>query len=281
LDEAIALPYIQKTFSVGFGASGDASTWLTVDARTSNTSRLRGRTAKRSAPLCDSSTENEFDHSAGTERRCNGSKTSTTRHEMKNHRGTSWRRSVATTTLAGLVALGLAACGGSGSGGDDAATGGTGSGGVEGVDDGSTLTLWTRAPLEKQAKLLVDAYNASHENQVELTIVPNDDYVAKVGAAAGSGGLPDLFAADIVYVPNWVEQGLFQDVTDRIDQLDFADEINQGHLEAGTYEDAEYVLPFVLDVSVLFYNKELYEQAGLDPEAPPTSLEEFAEQAKA
>ncbi|WP_141389540.1 ABC transporter substrate-binding protein [Cellulosimicrobium cellulans] len=200
---------------------------------------------------------------------------------MKNHRGASWKRSVATTTLAGLVALGLAACGGSGSGGDDAATGGTGEGGVEGVDDGSTLTLWTRAPLEKQAKLLVDAYNASHENQVELTIVPNDDYVAKVGAAAGSGGLPDLFAADIVYVPNWVEQGLFQDVTDRIDQLDFADEINQGHLDAGTYEDQEYVLPFVLDISVLFYNKDLYEQAGLDPEAGPTSLEEFAEQAKA
>lgn len=105
--------------------------------------------------------------------------------------------------------------------------------------------------------------------------------MAKVGAAAGSGGLPDLFAADIVYVPNWVEQGLFQDVTDRIDQLDFADQINQGHLEAGTYEDQEYVLPFVLDISVLFYNKDLYEQAGLDPEAGPTSLEEFAEQAKA
>ena len=78
---------------------------------------------------------------------------------------------------------------------------------AEGIDDGSTLTLWTRAPMEAQANLLVDAYNESHENQVELTVVPNDDYVAKVGAAAGSGGLPDLFAADIVYVPNWVRRG--------------------------------------------------------------------------
>ena len=49
--------------------------------------------------------------------------------------------------------------------------------------------------------------------------MPNDDYVAKVGAAAGSGGLPDLFAADIVYVPNWIEQGLFADITDPIDGL--------------------------------------------------------------
>ncbi|WP_251153401.1 sugar ABC transporter substrate-binding protein [Cellulosimicrobium sp. Marseille-Q4280] len=198
---------------------------------------------------------------------------------MTNHRRTSATKAVASTLVIGLTALGLAACGGSD--GDDDAPATAGAGGAEGVDDGSTLTLWTRAPLEKQANLLVDAYNESHENQVELTIVPNDDYVAKVGAAAGSDGLPDLFAADIVYVPNWVEQGLFQDVTSRIDQLDFADEINPGHLEAGTYEDAEHVLPFVLDVSVMFYNKDLYEQAGLDPEAGPTSLEEFAEQAKA
>ncbi|MEV7692823.1 sugar ABC transporter substrate-binding protein [Microbacterium sp. NPDC089189] len=152
---------------------------------------------------------------------------------------------------------------------------------AEGIDDGSTLTLWTRAPMERQAKLLVEAYNASHENQVELTVVPNDDYVAKVGAAAGSGGLPDLFAADIVYVPNWVEQGLFQDITAQIDQLDYKADINQGHLSAGTYEGGEYVLPFVLDLSMLMWNKELFTEAGLDPEKAPATLEEFAEAAKA
>jgi multiple sugar transport system substrate-binding protein len=152
---------------------------------------------------------------------------------------------------------------------------------AEGVDDGSTLTLWTRAPMERQANLLVDAYNESHENQVELTVVPNDDYVAKVGAAAGSDGLPDLFAADIVYVPNWVQQGLFQDITAQIDGLDYKDSINQGHLSAGTYEGEEHVLPFVLDLSMLFWNKELFAEAGLDPEVAPATLEEFAAAARA
>ncbi len=111
---------------------------------------------------------------------------------------------------AGALAFGLAACGGGTSPGapTDAPTVS-----ADGTDDGAKLTLWTRAPLEKQAKALVEAYNASHTNQVELTVVPNDDYVAKVGAAAGSNGLPDLFAADIVYVPNWVQQGLFQDIS--------------------------------------------------------------------
>lgn len=177
---------------------------------------------------------------------------------------------------ASALLVGLAACSSAGGGSSPLA-----SAGPEGVDDGSELTLWTRAPLEKQAKLLVEAYNASHENQVKLTVVPNDDYVAKVGAAAGSDSLPDLFAADIVYVPNWVEQGLFQDLTANIDGLDFKDEINQGHLAAGTSDGKEHVLPFVLDLSMLFWNKELYKEAGLDPEQGPTTLAEFAEDAKA
>ncbi|SCX43276.1 multiple sugar transport system substrate-binding protein [Klenkia marina] len=170
----------------------------------------------------------------------------------------------------------LAACGGSA---EPAAAGDPSN--VEGVDDGTTLTLWTRAPLESQAKALVDAYNSSHENQVELTVVPNDDYVAKVGAAAGSGSLPDLFAADVVYLPNWTSQGLFSDLTERIGNLDYADQINQSVLDAGTYEDEQYVLPFVLDLSVMFYNKDLYREAGLDPEQGPTTLQEFRDQALA
>ncbi|QHC62837.1 extracellular solute-binding protein [Rathayibacter festucae] len=186
-------------------------------------------------------------------------------------------RRLAVAALAGAMALSLAACSASSSGGntDPAA------GGAEGTDDGTTLTLWTRAPLEKQAKALVEAYNASHENQVDLTVVPNDDYVAKVGAAAGSDGLPDLFAADIVYMPNWTSQGLFQDISSNIDGLEFKDSINEGHLAAGTYEDKEYALPFVLDLSMLFWNKELFAEAGLDPEQGPTTLAEFAEDAKA
>src|SRR3954453_20684436 len=110
------------------------------------------------------------------------------------------------TAVALSLALGITACGSSdsGGGGDKVSL----KGGAAGVDDGTKLTLWTRATVEKPAGALVDAYNSSHKNQVELTVVPNDDYVAKVGAAAGSGGLPDLFAAGIVYVPNWGEEGV-------------------------------------------------------------------------
>ncbi|XVS60861.1 ABC transporter substrate-binding protein [Actinosynnema sp. CA-299493] len=186
------------------------------------------------------------------------------------------RRLVAVATAIVTTAA-LTACGGS----DDGPASEISAGGVEGVDDGATLTLWTRAPLEFQANLLVEAYNKTHRNKVELTITPNDDYVSRVGAAAGSGDLPDLFAADIVYVPNWTEAGLFADVTEQVEQLPHADAINKGHLDAGTRDGKRHVLPFVLDLSVMFWNKALYQEAGLDPEKGPATLAEFAEHAKA
>jgi multiple sugar transport system substrate-binding protein len=187
------------------------------------------------------------------------------------------RKRALTAILASSLVVVLAAC----SNGNSGTNNNPVSVPPEGTDDGTSLTLWTRAPLEKQAKLLVEAYNASHKNQVQLTVVPNDDYVAKVGAAAGSGGLPDLFAADIVYVPNWVKAGLFKDITSNIDGMSFKDKINKGHLAAGTAAGKEYVLPFVLDLSMLFWNKALFREAGLDPEKAPATMAEFAADAKA
>jgi multiple sugar transport system substrate-binding protein len=185
------------------------------------------------------------------------------------------QRAVAGVVVTGLL-LALPACGGSSNTSSSAKV----TAGPNGTDDGAKLTLWTRAPLEKQAKLLVAAYNSSHKNQVALTVVPNDDYVAKVGAAAGASGLPDLFAADIVYVPNWVKAGLFKDLTGQINGLSYKDSINKGHLTAGTRDGKEYVLPFVLDLSMLFWNKDLFKQAGLNPDKAPATMDEYVADAK-
>jgi multiple sugar transport system substrate-binding protein len=181
--------------------------------------------------------------------------------------------------VAALAAVGMlaASCGDD----DDGGGGGTGGGGASDGDSGVTLTMWTRSATQEQSQQLVDAYNESHENQVDLTVIPNDNYNQQVTSAAGSDELPDIFAADVVFVPNFVEQGLFLDITERIDALDYADALAPSHIEVGTLDDAKYVVPHTLDLSVLFYNKDLYEQAGLDPEQPPETLEEMAEHARA
>ncbi|MFI6698920.1 ABC transporter substrate-binding protein [Streptomyces sp. NPDC050509] len=183
-------------------------------------------------------------------------------------------RAVALLAAASL----LTACG---SGGDGTDGKGGGTADAKGADDGTTLTMWTRAATRPQSEGLVEAYNASHRNKIELTVIPTDDYQAKVGAAAGSRDLPDLFASDVVFVPNYTSSGLFADLTERIDALPFAEHLARSHLKAGTYEDKKYVVPHTLDLSVLFYNKELYRRAGLDPDAPPTTLGEWDRQARA
>ncbi|MFF3816966.1 ABC transporter substrate-binding protein [Streptomyces bluensis] len=189
-------------------------------------------------------------------------------------------RRLVTAAIALLAAASLVTACGSG---EDGSGGGGGSGAAhaKGVDDGTKVTMWTRAATRPQSEALVKAYNASHQNKIELTVIPTDDYQAKVGAAAGSRDLPDLFASDVVFVPNYTSSALFADITERLDALPFAKHLAQSHIKAGTYDGRKYVVPHTLDLSVLFYNKELYRRAQLDPEKPPTSLREWDRQARA
>ena len=185
-----------------------------------------------------------------------------------------------TRTLAGIAAAALivplAACGGSGNGGTATAEGIP----AKGTDDGTEITLWTRSPLERQAKNVVEAYNKSHKNQVKLEIIPNDDMEGKVGGASQTASLPDILAGDVVRIPYWASEGIFTDITKQIDGLDNKADLQQGHIEAGTVDGAEYTLPFITDVSVMVWNKNLYKEAGLDPEQGPKSIDQFVEQAK-
>ena len=123
-------------------------------------------------------------------------------------------------------------------------------------------------------------YNKSHKNQVKLEIIPNDDMEGKVGGASQTDSLPDILAGDVVRIPYWASEGIFTDITKQIDGLDNKADLQQGHIEAGTVDGAEYTLPFITDVSVMVWNKTLYKEAGLDPEQGPKSIAEFTEQAK-
>jgi multiple sugar transport system substrate-binding protein len=141
--------------------------------------------------------------------------------------------------------------------------------------------MWTRAATQARVTPLVEAYNATHQNQVELRIVETDAYQTTVAAAAGSNTLPDLFSADVVFMPNWTSAGLFTDLTDRIDALPVIDNVAPAHIEGSTWDGKKYGLPFIMDLSIWMWNKDLYEAAGLDPEKGPTSLEEFEAHARA
>jgi multiple sugar transport system substrate-binding protein len=181
------------------------------------------------------------------------------------------RRRLAGISLLGVLALTAAACGNGGNGGD---------GGAQEAGP-VTITMWTRAATQTQSERLVQQYNKTHKNQVKLTVIPTDNYQPRIAAAAGAKQLPDVFAADVIFVPNYTSQGLFLDITDRLAALPYKDKLAPSHIKLGTLDNRMYTLPHTLDLSVWFWNKDLYEKAGLDPEQGPKSLKEFAQQATA
>lgn len=179
------------------------------------------------------------------------------------------RACLGAVAAAATLVLGLTACGG-GSG-----SGGSASGG------GEEITMWVRSSTDDFSTRLVEAYNADHSPKVKLTIIPDDSYLQKVGAAAGSKALPDVLASDVVYAPNYVKQGLYADVTNKVESLDFYDSLVKAHTKAATRDGKIYAVPYKVDSSVYVYNKKLFADAGLDPEKPPTSFDEVYADAKA
>ena len=169
--------------------------------------------------------------------------------------------------LVAVLALTVTSCQ---SGPSASSAGDTGS-----VDDGTTITMWTRSPTATFSQTLIDAYNASHKNKVQLTVFPADSYQQKVGTAAGAKQLPDLLASDVVYAPNYAAKGVYLDVTERVNQLPFKDKLATAHMKAASYNGKNYAVPHDIDLSAVFYNKALFTRAGLDPDKPPTTLAEI------
>lgn len=184
--------------------------------------------------------------------------------------GAPSRRTLVTATFSIVLIGTLVGCGGSGSSGGGSADGDT------------SLTMWVRSDgSEVMTTALVDAYNDKGGAQIDLTVVPSEGYQQKVGAAAGSNSLPDLLAADVVYSPNYTKQGVFVDITDRVENLSSLENLSKAHIEAASRDEKIYGVPHNVDSSVIVYNKDLYAAAGLDPEDAPTTFSEVYEDAKA
>ena len=177
------------------------------------------------------------------------------------------RRLSAAVATAALVVTALGAC----------STGGAKS---DSGDTNATITMWARSENVVTPKL-VAAYNASHKGQIKLTIIPGDSYITKVATAAGAKSLPDVLVSDVVYSPNYVQQGLFKDETALVNKLSFKDSLVKAHLDAATLNGKIYAVPFDVDSSIILYNKTLFKKAGLDPNAAPKNFTDIYNDAKA
>jgi multiple sugar transport system substrate-binding protein len=80
---------------------------------------------------------------------------------------------------------------------------------------------------------------------------------------------------DLIYAPQFEKAQQLVDLTDRISSWPELKTASKGHMTVATFENRLYGVPLYADVSALFYNKDLFKRAGLDPDKPPTSLPEL------
>ncbi len=150
--------------------------------------------------------------------------------------------------------------------------------GMTGAGAQTVLTMWTRgAGTEELAK----RFNESQADiQVEVTRVPGAQYVTKLGAAVTSGDAPDVMDIDDIQGPLFASNGIILDLTDRIGELPYKDSLNAAQMELGEYEGRYYGVPNIAGPSVMMYNKDLFRQAGLDPDKPPANWAEVEDAAR-
>jgi multiple sugar transport system substrate-binding protein len=143
------------------------------------------------------------------------------------------------------------------------------------------LQMWERTGGNKgMVDKLVEMWNAKNpDRKINLTYIPHAEMVAKLAQAIASGDVPDLMGMDLIYAPQFEKAGQLVDITDKIKDWPELKTASPGHMTVATYDGRLYGVPLYADVSALFYNKDLFEKAGLDPNKPPKSLKEVREYA--
>ena len=95
------------------------------------------------------------------------------------------------------------------------------------------------------------------------------------------GSLPDVFTVPFTDSKTLLENGQLMDVTDEVKELGYADKFNPVMLEGVTDSDGRiFGFPRQAYAMGLHYNRTLFEQAGLDPDNPPTTWDEIREAAQ-
>jgi multiple sugar transport system substrate-binding protein len=90
-----------------------------------------------------------------------------------------------------------------------------------------------------------------------------------------AGSLPDVFTVPFTDAKTLLQNGQLNDVTDEIEALGYTDKFNPIILDAVTGDDGQlYGFPRQAYAMGLHYNRDLFEAAGLDPDAPPTTWDE-------
>lgn len=204
------------------------------------------------------------------------------------------RRKWMAAGLAAVMGLSLAACGGgSNSGGSGETTAASGGGGTEtkaeasgGSADGKIeITFWhAMGGVNGEAtEAVVKAFNESQDEIVVKSEYQGtyDDMITKLKATMQSGGMPDVCQMYDIGTKFMTDSGFAIPVQDMFETTGFDPSCVMDIITSYyTVDGKQMSMPFNVSTPMLYYNKDAFKAAGLDPDTPPKNFDEVMEFSK-
>lgn len=140
-----------------------------------------------------------------------------------------------------------------------------------------TLNFWEFSVGEELMHSLLDKFQKENPDiEVKLQQLSWDYGFDKIVLSVAASNAPDICELGTDWVPKFSSSGVLLDVTDQM-----ADIKDQYLLwEAVTYNNRLYGAPWLAGTRVLFYNRDLFFKAGLNPDRPPATWDELLYAAK-
>jgi multiple sugar transport system substrate-binding protein len=179
------------------------------------------------------------------------------------------RRALAAAAAVAVV-LPLSACGS----GDDSGGSTDASGKVEGDITFQTWNL--RANFKSYFEGLISDFEKKYPGtHVKWVDQPAEGYADKISADAAGGTLPDVVNVSPDLVAPLAKAGLALDLDKAASKYkkEYLSGAWASHQIPGM--NGTYAFPWYLNTGPLFYNKALFEKAGLDPDQPPKTYDEL------
>jgi multiple sugar transport system substrate-binding protein len=150
-----------------------------------------------------------------------------------------------------------------------------------GTNARGTVTMWCRAATVAGVQVVVDRFHKAQDQiRIDLTPVPDGQYVTKLATAIRGRRVPDIVDIDDINSMLFIYRDVFTDLTPLIAELPYRSAISPGHLTLATRGGRQYGVPYLADNSLLWYNTELLHKAGVDPASAVTTLDGLLDAAR-
>ena len=138
-------------------------------------------------------------------------------------------------------------------------------------------TLNTDSPW-KTAKT---AFEAKHPGvTVNLSPAPYDEQYQRIILSKAGGVKPDIFQMDQIWVGEMADKQIAANLDSYYATWDQASDIPANFAASSKWKGSQFGVWAYTDVRLFLWNKEIFTQAGLDPEKPPQTWSELIADAK-